>query len=72
MDQEFKRYNSYHMSLLDYFAPLKRRQVKAKVNPWYTSDLAILRKSRNKLRIIADRENSEVARIIGTLEINII
>lgn len=55
VQEEFKRYNSYYMSLLDIHAPLKRRQVKPQLNPWYTSDIATMRKHRDKLRNIADK-----------------
>lgn len=58
-NDELSRYNSFLFSVLDKFAPNKRRLVKAKHNPWYTSELAKLRKDRDKLRKLADKSKLE-------------
>jgi hypothetical protein len=59
VSSEMDRYNSYFLFLLDKYAPLKRRQVKPKVNPWYSSKISALRKQRDKLRVLADKTNNK-------------
>jgi ribosomal protein L29 len=48
IDTEFIRFNNHVMNILNKYAPLKKKIVKGKLNPWMTSDIVHLMKQRNK------------------------
>ena len=52
LESEYQRYNTYCMSIVNKYAPLKKRIVKGRLCQWYTSRLSHLRKNRDNCHVM--------------------
>lgn len=59
VDSEFIRYNRFLANSVNQVIPLKKKIVKGRMNPWYTSDLVNLRKIRDKVKRVACKTMAE-------------
>jgi len=59
-DNNFRLFNSHVMSTLDKHAPKKRRLVKGKVTPWYSSEVSQLTKKLNKELLLHRKDSSNL------------
>jgi len=57
IDITFNKINEFTMGVLDKYAPSHRMRVKGRSDPWFSTDVRVLCKHRNKLQRLAQKSN---------------